>query len=324
MPDLMGTLSTVLERAEADPIEVEVDGQRVGISAFDIRRGVFHRMYTVRDGIATIPAFVARLANGDYESLARELMKEREEEGVWSMMAMVMDAASGASDARWARIAQERDQALLGDVMNFPTDSIGDAIGAPDLGASYRGVFESDVPVLFIVGDLDAMTPVSNARELMEHLPNAKLVVVEHVAHNDLPLGMPQLFPVWTGFIAGRAVESKTISAPVPSFEPIAKPDADRGKPDEDEASAAGFDVSALIGRYDLGRTGTLEIRKGSSGVLEASIGDEAPQRVRAVSEHELEWVDSDRRLELRLERDGTVKRAFYFEGSRRVIAQKL
>ena len=324
MPDLLGTLASVLDRAEREPIVVDVDGEAVGISAFDTRRAVFHRMYTVRDGIATIPAFVARLANGDYQALARELMKEREEEGVWSMMAMVMDAASGASEARGARIAQERDGALLGDVMNFPTDSIGESIGAPDLGASYRGVLESDVPVLFIVGDLDAMTPVSNARELMEHLPNAKLVVVEHVAHNDLPLGMPQLFPVWTGFIAGRAVESKTISAPLPSFEVIEHREPATSPPSAPVSEKEEVDVSLFIGRYDLGRTGTLEIRQGSSGVLEASIGDESPQLVRAASEHELQWIDSDRRLELRLERDGTVKRAFFFEGSRRVIAQKL
>ena len=323
MPDLLGTLGSVLERADAEPISVEVDGEAVGISGFDIRRAVFHRMYTVRDGIVTIPAFVARLADGDFEPLARELMKEREEEGVWSMMAMVMDAASGASEARRARIEQELDQALLGDVMNFPTDSIGDALGAPDLGASYRGVLESDVPMLFIVGDLDAMTPVSNAKALMEHMPNAQLVVVEHVAHNDLPLGMPELFPIWSGFIAGKSVQSKTISAPAPSFEPIVKAKADRATPVADVASAPEFDVSLLIGRYDLGRAGTLEVRTGASGVLEASIGDEAPQRVRAVSEHELEWIGSDQRLELRVDRGGTVKRAFYFNGSRRIIAQK-
>ena len=49
----------------------------------------------------------------------------------------------------------------------------------------------SDAPTLLVAGSLDGRTPVENARDVAETLPNAELLVVEDAAH-DL-FGRPEV-----------------------------------------------------------------------------------------------------------------------------------
>ncbi len=214
IPDFLGALRGVLAELERAPKFVEIDGTRVGLSKFDVQQVIANNIGG-RAGLEKIPAMVQRMARGNFDEVARELLEFRRSDGIGSAMQAVMDSASGLSPARAARIAAESPQSLLGDAVNFPFPQVGEAWGAPDLGEEFRAPLRSKVPVLLIVGDLDSRTPVSNARELMEGMPNARMIVVENAAHDVRWL---QLHAAIGDFLAGREVSINSASEPPLAF----------------------------------------------------------------------------------------------------------
>jgi hypothetical protein len=98
--------------------------------------------------------------------------------------------------------------------MNFPASGLCAAWGSPDLGDGFRAPVRSDVPVLFVCGDLDARTPVANAEEFLEGLPAGRLVVVENAGHDLDLFGDPRLRDVLARFLAGRDLPVTRVSLP--------------------------------------------------------------------------------------------------------------
>ncbi len=218
VPDLLAALEFVLEDLEREPLVVDVDGVEVGISKFDVQLELAFRIGTLRGSGDTIPALVQRMADGDFDELAWAVLEFRRTFGIWSAMNMVMDCSSGASSQRRARIEAEAKTTLLGNALNFPTMHLAQAWGAPDLGDAFRARLRSDVPILFIVGDVDSRTPIRNAEELMVDLPNARLLVVENAGHGDVPWLQPDLREAWSGFLKGDEETIDTVAAPRPRF----------------------------------------------------------------------------------------------------------
>ncbi len=221
IPNLVAMLAGVLDRLDEGPAYADVDGQRVGVSKFDVQRTIANDIGTIRGGGDAVPALIKQLADGNFATIARRLFEERRDSGVWSAMFMAMDSASGMTAERAEQIETESPQTLLGDAVNFPFPGIAEAWGVPDLGDGFRGPLETDIPILFIVGDLDSRTPVANARALMEHMPNAHLIVVENVGHNDVPMGHPQLLRAWSGFLRGERVRVSRVQMPPIEFKPV-------------------------------------------------------------------------------------------------------
>lgn len=218
VPDLLGALESVLARLGEQPVVVEVDGTRVGVSAFDVQRIVADELGTLRGHAERLPALVAAMERGVFEDAARTLAEERRTGTVGSAMFWVMDSASGASAERARHVAEEARECLLGDAMNFPFPGVAEAWGAPDLGADFRAPVRSEVPVLLIVGDFDYRTPVANAEELARHLPKAHVIVVENAGHGDLNWLQPELRDAWHAFLSGREVAVERVRAPGPRF----------------------------------------------------------------------------------------------------------
>ena len=217
IPDFMALVEEVLGLFEDGPIFVDVNGMRVGISRFDVQRELAYAIGTTRKSADQVPATLKSLADGDLEAYAMQMVRYRREARIYSAMQMVMDCASGASAARRERIAEEASDCLLGDEVNFPFDGLAEAWGAPDVGDAFRGPLVSDVPVLFIAGDVDSRTPVSNATELMKHLPNARLIVVENAGH-DLNWVQTELREAWSAFLAGEEIDVTRVVAPPIAF----------------------------------------------------------------------------------------------------------
>jgi len=218
IPDFMGMLAGVLSRLAAKPVYAEVDGERVGISSFDAQWLLSNLIGSVRGGIDIVPAMVLAMDQGDFVPVARELADLRRTFGVGSAMTWMMDCSSGLSKARATLIAKEAKTCLLGDAVNFPHPNVAAAWGAKDAGDTYRAPLKAKTPILFLVGDLDSRTPVSNAEELMRNLPRAQLIVVENAAH-DLNWMQPELREAWPAFLAGKPVEVTHVVAPRPRFE---------------------------------------------------------------------------------------------------------
>ncbi len=264
IPDMVNMLRTILSRLEASPVYVMVDGQRVGISKFDVQQQIALRIGTMRDGGDQIPAAIKSMADGHFEEIARELLRERQSDGVRSAMSMMMDCSSGATAERSAQIARERTACLLEDYADPPYPTLAKAWDAPDLGDAFRGPLRSNVPILFIVGNLDSRTPIRNAEELMVDLPNSNLVIVENAGHNDVPMGMPALRALWGDFLKTGKARSTTITGPSIRFR---RPEDIAIKPDG-AVDVGVDDLAACAGEYRFENGMVMEFRVGEGRLI--------------------------------------------------------
>lgn len=257
IPDVLHLVETVLERFDDGPIAVAVGPRTIGISKSDVQRYLADAIGTSPREIARVPATLMQMKRGDFTALAKTLATQRRAAGVHSAMQMVMDSASGLTAARAERIARERDRSLLGDAVNGPFPHLREAWGVPDLGDDFRAPVRSDIPVLFIVGDLDSRTPVENARELMKSLPRSHLIIVRNAAH-AVRWNAPELARAWSAFLAGREVAIDAVDAPdirfelLPGMEPIAPDWA---------VAVAERDLAACVGVYRFANGMTFDVR---------------------------------------------------------------
>ncbi|MEO1085376.1 MAG: alpha/beta hydrolase, partial [Acidobacteriota bacterium] len=241
-PDVLGAVERLLGRLEAEPVTVEVDGQRVAIGALDLKIALSRALSSSRT-IADIPAELRRLEDGDWRRLAEEALDHRQV-GIYAM-ALMMDCSSGATPERWRRIGREaRDpRNLLGDAILAPFyPEACDGAGRLRLGDDFRGPLESDVPVLFISGTLDVRTPPGNVEELLPGFPNARHLVIENAGHESRELMSPELRDLLQAYLRGEAVESMTITLPEPIFrsvEDLVAAEAEQAEAEQAEAEQA-------------------------------------------------------------------------------------
>jgi pimeloyl-ACP methyl ester carboxylesterase len=123
-----------------------------------------------------------------------------------------MDCASYASAARLERIRRETGSTILGAAIDFPFPAICDGLNLPRLGDQFRAMLRSSVPVLFITGEMDGRTPVSNAREVAAGFSNHQHLVVGNAGHGIL--GYPELTPAMMAFLRGQPIPQSSVSFP--------------------------------------------------------------------------------------------------------------
>jgi pimeloyl-ACP methyl ester carboxylesterase len=108
---------------------------------------------------------------------------------------------------------------LLEDIFNFPFPEVCEEWKAPDLGDSFRAPLQSDIPVLFISGTLDARTPISNAEEYRKGFSNSTHIIIEGAVHSDpLFLSSPKIKDGMMEFLKGQPVTNTKITAPPMKF----------------------------------------------------------------------------------------------------------
>ena len=136
-------------------------------------------------------------------------------------MSYMMDAASGATPERLARIAAEARTSRWGDVVNFPFPEISSAFEPPDLGPEFRRPLVTPVRTLFLSGTLDWNTPPYQAEELRWGFPNSTHIIVENAGHEQTLLQNPQALPLLVDFLAGQDVRGRRIDMPPLRFVPL-------------------------------------------------------------------------------------------------------
>ena len=199
-------------RRQPVTIETDVEGQTVelAITAFDVQWLAASMLFGPRFSME-LPGLFASMRDGDYSSVAPWIVFLKEPSGLGAMSS-AMDAASGASIWRRARIATEARQTLLGDAINFPVAEVSAALRVRDLGPDFRQPVVSDVPTLFISGTLDGRTAVANAEEVRTGFSNHAHLVIEGAGHSDpLFLGSPVILERMRALFSGGRVESETI-----------------------------------------------------------------------------------------------------------------
>ncbi|MCI0387403.1 MAG: alpha/beta hydrolase [Acidobacteria bacterium] len=225
VPDFGAMLKRVLDRLEKEPITVRITSRQK--QPVDVKIGKFGlQMLIMRDlgdtnDLPHFPAFLYTIDNGDYSMLARLVERRFNEYGAGiPIMTLVMDASSGATRERDARIAREARTALLSGVMNFPFPAIGEVFGNPDLGDEFRSPIRTDVATLFISGSLDNNTPPFQADEVRRHFKQSAHIVVENAGHESM-LDKPETQQAIVDFLLGKDVSRVKIALPPLKFRPI-------------------------------------------------------------------------------------------------------
>jgi pimeloyl-ACP methyl ester carboxylesterase len=101
--------------------------------------------------------------------------------------------------------------------VNFPFPEIGKAWRYADLGPSYRASLRSDVPALFVTGELDGNTPLAQADEVRDGFPNSEHLVIANGGHGS-PITSSAAAAAVLAFLQGNDVGTVRIAAPVPRF----------------------------------------------------------------------------------------------------------
>lgn len=228
IPDLLALTRTLLAQLERKPERVTLrpgtpDSVRIVIGAHDLRGLLANSLASTR-GVANLPKLLAACDRGDWTPVAEEALARRRG-SVGSMMAVMMDCASGATAARRARIRREAaDPAnLLGEAIHAPfVPSVCTACGSQDLGDAFRARFACDVPVLFVSGLLDARTPPENVEAIRGSFTRSVHVRVSSTGHDGRELISEEYRELLQTFLRGRSVLDADLTLPF-RFEPFGR-----------------------------------------------------------------------------------------------------
>jgi pimeloyl-ACP methyl ester carboxylesterase len=217
VPDFLGLMKSVFDRLDAQPETVEITDPQTKLKV-KVIVNKFVMQYIVANNIGTtvtarFPALFYRASKGDFTNPAQVWLDQTRRE-IGSAMSYMMDCASGQTAARRERIEREARSTLLADFSNFPFPDVCEEWKAPDLGDAFRARLQSDVPVLFISGTLDARTPVSNAEEYRKGFTNSTHMIIEGAVHSDpLFLSSPKIKDGMMEFLRGQPVTVTRITA---------------------------------------------------------------------------------------------------------------
>lgn len=226
VPDFLGTVNAVLRELEREPKTVSlthpVNGMtaNVTVGKFDFQQ-VLAGMLFAPSTYASIADFVTRVSRGDWTALALAAAPTRFGTAP-SAMSMAMDCASGISDARRRRIAEEAPRTHLGDAINAPFPELCAGLGIPDVGNAFRAPLRSNVPALLISGTMDGRTRPRQAEELRMTMPNAVHLVIDGAGHSDpLFLSSPKILEAMKTFMRGETLRERTIELPPLTWVPV-------------------------------------------------------------------------------------------------------
>lgn len=224
IPDagLVGALARVIEGLETEParyVDPEL-GEEVEITADDVR-AIARQAMADRDGIAAWPANVLQLHNGDF-GVAAAARRRRAQSPPTPAFFYTLDCASGISDERAGRIAEDPANHILGLINIEYTDNC-PTWDVADLGSEFRAPYESDIPVLILQGDWDTSTPIENLAEVVPMFTNVTVVTANRGSH--LASFYAMLDPSFADHIARFLATGETAGIPerydawVPEFD---------------------------------------------------------------------------------------------------------
>lgn len=214
-----GFVLSLIVKADASPIQAELStSERVSITGFDLRL-LAANMMSRRTTIETLPSLFLAALRGDYTPLADAIQRHVPQDQI-SAMGAVMDCASFASPARLRVIAGESTTSLFGTAPDFPLPDWCSAWGIEPLPEAFRTPVTSNVPTLFISGDLDSQTPPSNAAEVRAGFGNGRLFVVHRASHDSsLFLSSDALFQAITTFMREGSANDERFNSPSLEFQ---------------------------------------------------------------------------------------------------------
>jgi len=181
---LIEAFKTVIERVEAEPVVVEVDGETVRFDADDVRSlalGYTARVSS-RSGAPTWPADILALYAGDFERAARS--RSGGTSNLPTASFFMLDCGSGITPERLEKLHADPAARVVGDLGHWYETAC--SAWDSDLGDDFRAGFTTDIPTVIVHGTWDTSTPFDNAIELLPSFEDLHFVIVEGGSHGAL------------------------------------------------------------------------------------------------------------------------------------------
>ena len=145
-------------------------------------------------GAAGIPPLALALYYKAYAGIANDIEKNYEKfrrQSVFNAAVNLIDCASSASPQRLQEIEEDvanipilyADALSYGGLQGAYPDHYCQYWGDIKLSSSFREKFSSSIPMLLINGRFDGATPLPNAQDIHQQMPNSHLILVENGAH---------------------------------------------------------------------------------------------------------------------------------------------
>ena len=173
--------------------------------------------------LPVFPRLLYSIDEGDYSALKWFVQKRISGFFGIQAMAATMDAASGASASRMARIKEDKMKSPFKYVVNPRLD-----LGwpSPDLGEEFRAPLVTNTRTLFMSGTLDFNTPPYQAEEVRWGYSNSSHIIVTNAGHEQI-LTHDDAVPNIIKFLRGEDVSNVALSHPPLKFIPLQGKDSE-------------------------------------------------------------------------------------------------
>jgi pimeloyl-ACP methyl ester carboxylesterase len=220
-PDLADLMRRVHAKLDAAPITTEFtnrSGETVTMTIGKMEMQIV-ASYVIKDpaSAAQLPAMYAMADAGDFSRIAPSIYENiRRDPLSFRGMPEAMDIMSGISQERLARVREQANTSLLGDLLNFPMPHWVGAFDLDDLGDGFRTPVKTDVPALIFISTLDGRTYPEGAANALAGFSNASEVIVENGGHNVF-MQSPEISDIILQFMRGEDVP-ESVNLELPKF----------------------------------------------------------------------------------------------------------
>jgi pimeloyl-ACP methyl ester carboxylesterase len=228
MPDLVASMRAAVETLRDEPLVVTIENPRDGrplelpVGPFGFQLALVADLADTSD-LPVIPRLIRSVEERDPTMLASFVGKRVDQFARVPLLMLCARAASGASEERWELIRSEAKTSPFGLARCMFSPEIDAAFGDIDVGDAHRTPVTSDVPVLFVSGELDAATPVEQAEAVRAGFPRSGHVIVQYAGHEDL-MSDPEVREHMLAFLAGDAPADARIEREPLRFAPLTGP----------------------------------------------------------------------------------------------------
>ncbi len=214
IPDFTQLVNRVMTKLEDNPATVNVTNPISG-EEMPLSIGAFGLALILRldiddySDIPIIPRLLHTIDQGDYSMLKWFAQKRI----VFSLAipgnGINQQLASGAGETRWQTITKEAEESIFGNVVNFPFSAAKDYWPTDKLSFDSSIPLKSDIPTLFLSGDLDCRTPVDQVEETMKGFSQAIHVVIGNAGHEQVLWDKETRFGTIPEFLKGVNPETE-------------------------------------------------------------------------------------------------------------------
>ncbi|MCR9248867.1 MAG: alpha/beta hydrolase [bacterium] len=212
IPDFKSLVYETMEKLEKNPITVTVKNP-LNKKNVDLKIGPFGFAVVLRldiddaNDIPVIPRLVYSVNQGDNSMLTWFVQKRMVFALGFPGQGINQQLATGTSDSRWSTILKEADESPFGNVVNFPFSAVKETWISSNISNDYTTPLKTDIPTLFVTGELDCRTPVQQVEETMKGFSNAVHIKVESAGHEQAQWSWKVANEIIPSFMKGEIIE---------------------------------------------------------------------------------------------------------------------